>query len=214
MKLNDLTGRRFTRLLVLDRAENSKSGQPRWKCVCDCGKEKIVLGSCLVKGSTQSCRCLNAELTSVSNSTHGCCRLRGVTREYKAWKKAKERCFNPNNRQYRDYGARGITMCDAWKNDFAVFLKDMGACPSGLTIDRVLVNGDYQPGNCRWATDKQQARNRRSNLNVVINGVSRCLIEWSEISGVPYHTVYHRLTKLGWDPEMAIFSPVRYKKAA
>jgi hypothetical protein len=156
---HDLTGRTFGRLTVLDRAPNR--GQfVRWNCLCTCGITKPVDASELRKGSTKSCGCLQQEVAKQTQTTHGHSGS-NRTREYRSWEAAKQRCFNPNTSGYKNYGGRGITMCEAWALDFNVFLQDMGPRPEGHSLDRVDSNGNYEPSNCRWADVQTQNSNRR-----------------------------------------------------
>lgn len=135
-------------------------------------------------------------------------RLRGV------WQNMRQRCLNPNNRQYRDYGGRGITICDEWRDDYPCFrewaLKS--GYKQGLTIDRINNDGGYSPQNCRWATFKEQNRNKRTNLNITLNGETKCLIEWVEMFGLNYPLVQVRLKK-GWPVERALTEPPKRRKA-
>ena len=163
-KLLDLTGQRFGRLVVIQRAENTKGGKARWRCQCDCGQEIIVDGKHLRRGETQSCGCLQKEKTRKSHTTHGAT----DTRLYNIWDGMKSRCYNRNSSSYADYGGRGITVCEEWRNDFTTFQN--WALSHGyrddLTIDRINFNGNYEPSNCRWADWIVQANNRRPRKSV------------------------------------------------
>ncbi len=157
-KLIDLTGRRFGRLVVIERAENDKrGGKVRWACLCDCGTERIVRGALLRNGESQSCGCLHAEKNRDQLTTHG---MRSTT-TYQSWAGMKGRCLNPNHSDYKNYGGRGIRVCDRWL-DFSKFYADMKDRPEGLSLERINNNGDYEPLNVCWATKEQQMQNNRN----------------------------------------------------
>jgi hypothetical protein len=132
--------------------------------------------------------------------------------EYTIWQGMKARCFNTKTRPFAAYGARGITVCERWRNSFEAFFADMGSRPSPAhSLDRIDNDGNYEPGNCRWATQKQQTRNRRNNLLVTVDGVTRCASEWSERLGVDRNTVRDRI-KRGWLPDVAVTKPSRTRR--
>ncbi len=154
MKALDLTGKRFGRLLALWPTQGRASGSIVWEFECDCGK-RVKVGLPNLK-RTKSCGCLNQYLRIQRGTKHN-----GVGKpEYRSWACMRDRCLNPNHGHYHYYGGRGIKICDRW-SDFAKFLEDMGTRPVGTTLDRIDVNGNYEPGNCRWATHHEQQSNKR-----------------------------------------------------
>lgn len=162
----DLIGKKFGRLTVIKRsAKCIRSGM--WLCGCECGNWRIVRGSDLKSGNTRSCGCYRRELIRQRNRSrliHGCTpRASGPIPEYTAWANAKKRCFYFQHKYYKNYGGRGITMCKQWRNSFGAFFAYIGRRPPGLTLDRVNNDGNYEPGNIRWATRKQQQNNTRRN---------------------------------------------------
>lgn len=204
-KLIDLTGQRFGRLTVVERAENkmSPNGTQKacWLCQCECGNRTVVIGQELRNGKTTSCGCFLRECTTIKNTTHG----KRHTRLYNIWRGMLERCRNPNHKRYSRYGGRGITVCDRWQNDFQSFYD--WAMANGyqddLSIDRIYVNGNYEPSNCRWATTKEQNNNRSTNRIYQLGKDSKSLAEWCETYGVKYQLVFDRI-KLGWTLEEAL----------
>jgi len=203
-QLIDLTGRTFVRWKV--RGLSHKEGKTYyWNCVCDCGTERKVPGRDLTRKvkSSKSCGCLQSEENSERMKIHG---MSGHP-AYCSWQQARDRCRNPNNEEaWPMYGGRGIKFSEAW-NDFSAFWAEMGATwKKGLTLDRIDVNGNYEPGNCRWATAEEQASNRRDNRMVTAsNGEKTTLKRAAKIAGIPYATVQARV-RYGWD-EKDLFLP-------
>ena len=203
-----MTGQRFGKLLVMSRVPDTT--QAKWHCVCDCGHVSDVFGSNLRRGLTISCGCVMRMTAKLHSTTHGYgARRDGKTRrEYASWSAAKQRCHNPTNRQFPDYGARGIVMCDRWRDSFAAFIADMGPCPDGLMLDRVDNDGPYAPDNCRWVDRGVQNMNRRSCVFVEAFGRRQTLTEWSRECGIKDGRIAKRLAA-GWTPERALTHPVR-----
>ena len=189
-KALDLKGRRFERLTVtLKRTDvDLGDGSVVWECVCDCGSVTLVRAGKLSSGQTRSCGCLRKDLST----THG---LR-KSPEYIAWRNIKKRCYNPKHPQYADYGGRGITMCDEWKDSFETFYRDMGPRPSPeLSIERKNNNEGYSKTNCRWASRMEQANNRRSNLLYEFDGETKTLAEWCRELRLDYDSVRNGLRR-------------------
>ncbi len=195
MKKQDLTGLVFGRLVVVEQNGLTPSGKVRWLCRCKCGTDVSCSADNLRSSHTQSCGCIRDE-TLRNRATHG---MTGSA-EYGSWNGAWERTTNPRNKRFGYYGGRGIRVCDEWKS-FEVFLKDMGRKPTpGHWLDRIDNDGNYCASNCRWATPTQQARNRSITIRVPYQGRQITLGELSEISSIPYDTLYMRLHR-GRRPE-------------
>jgi len=188
----DLIGLTFGKLRVSKRHGTSKSKKALWKCECECGGFTIVTTQDLKSGHTKSCGCLSVEATKSRSLKHGL----STNNLFFAWNSMKERCFNPNNKSYANYGGRGIRVCEEWKEDFQTFYNYVSQLPhfgeEGYSLDRINNDGNYEPGNVKWSTHKEQCGNRRNNIRVEINGETHTLAEWSEISGVNYGTLYYR----------------------
>lgn len=206
-KFINLVGQKFHRLIVISRAENNKYNKIKWHCMCICGKKCIVIGSNLKNGFSRSCGCLRKEITKKRRIIHGCYK----TSEYRTWRHILSRCKNPNVSSYKNYGGRGIRVCQSWDSSFKAFLEDMGFKPTPRhTIERINNDGNYEPSNCRWLPQPQQAHNRRNNKNIIFNGKALCLTEWSRLLGGKDNLVSDRL-KLGWSEEQAVSTPIMKK---
>lgn len=201
--LIDLTGKRFGRLVVIQRAQNDKQRKPMWRCKCDCGNQIVVRGAALSQKHTVSCGCYCREI----HTSHGS----SETRLYHVWCSMKARCHNKNHTAYPDYGGRGITVCSEWL-DFACFKKwaestgyDESALQWIFTLDRIAVNAGYCPENCRWVGMAQQARNKWNNRILEYNGEKHTLSEWSNLSGVD-GLEWPWLTAAQWSRILSILS--------
>jgi len=209
----DLTGRRFGRLLVLERAGErfTAGGSKRklWKCQCDCGNTTVATTQDLRKGDTRSCGCLHLETLAEMQykSTHG----ESCTRLYRIWMAMRKRCNNPASQDYADYGGRGICVCSEWDSDYLSFREwaRTNGYNDTLSIDRVNVNGDYSPENCRWVDQKMQCNNRRNNIVIDLDGVQRTIAEWADITGLKYSTIYNRYVAYHWSAQKTLTTPPR-----
>lgn len=187
-----------------------------WKCICRCGVVKEVNGTNLRSGNSKSCGCLSIEKSKNNTFGNSSFNRHGAsgTRLYYEWTHIKARCYNINTRNYNDYGGRGIIMCDEWSHSFESF-RDW-ALANGytdeLTIDRIDVNGNYEPSNCRWATNQEQANNKRNNIVVEIDGERKTLKQWCDIYNKDYVRVHSRIKYSHWDIMDAIFLPKNSKK--
>lgn len=204
-KLTDMTDRVCGRLTVLYRSDVRIKGEWHWVCRCSCGAEKRATGSQLRSGLIKSCGCLQKETRSRVHKTHG----RSKSAAYKNWANMLSRCRNPKATQYKDYGARGITVCTRWYS-FENFLTDMGEPPLGCSIDRVNNNKGYCRSNCKWSTRIEQASNKRSTRRLTFAGVTQHLTAWARDLGVAHATLRERLDR-GWPIERALTTPGRGK---
>lgn len=199
-KFIDLTGKIFGRLTVLQRAEKKGKGA-YWECICECGRKRVVAGYHLRTGHTMSCGCLRKNVVT----THG----QWNSRVYRSWNKMLQRCTNPNDDRFADYGGRGITVCDRWRV-FENFHQDMGDRPQGMSLDRIDVDGDYCLSNCRWATPMQQSNNTRTNHILTYNGESHSIAEWSRRTSIHPATISRRIG-MGWDACDVLTKPLQKK---
>ncbi len=201
MRMLDLTGQRFGRLVVVELAARRPV---RWNCTCDCGNTSVVAANCLRSGNTKSCGCGQAKAGEENGwFRHGYCR----TPTYQSWCNAYQRCTNTNNQKWEQYGGRGIKICERWRS-FESFLADMGEKPRGATLDRIDVDGHYEPGNCRWATQYTQQNNRSNNRRVAYQGKLYSLTELAAAFGLPYFAVRSRIQR-GWTVAETIETPMR-----
>ena len=199
--LKDLVGERFGRLTVVKHAGRGRNHH-MWLCRCECGAERRVQALHLKSGHTRSCGCWSREQASATHRQHGLTR----SAVYKAWDHMKGRCLNNNDPEYRNYGARGITVCARWL-DFASFFQDMGHPQPGQSIERADNDAGYFPENCRWATQVEQARNRRTNRRITLDGTTLCLAEWAARKSMDPSTLWSRL-RAGWPLAKALSQPI------
>lgn len=187
-----LTGQTFNRLTVIEEDGRTPTGQVMWLCRCSCGTEKTIRSFDITSGQIQSCGCLRREVIAKQFSKHG----KSGTRVYASWLHIINRCTNSKNKDFHHYGGRGIQVCERWRNSFTAFFMDVGEPPTPKhTIDRINVNGDYEPSNCRWITQKEQTRNMRRNHILTWKDKTQCISAWVEELDVPKSVFYDRIKR-------------------
>lgn len=200
----DLTGQEFGYLSVIGFSRQDHKSHSFWMCKCVCGVEKEFRSNNLRRGLSQSCGCMKGAMITDSKIRHG---LAGA-RVYKCWAKMRQRCINPKDKRYDRYGGRGIKVCDRWQS-FENFYADMGEMPEKMTLDRIDVNGDYCPENCRWTDMTTQQRNKSNNNHITWNGETKLLCEWAETLGINQDTLGFRINSPKWTLERAMTQPLR-----
>lgn len=210
-KTSNLTSQRFGRLVAITATEKRVNSNVIWHCVCDCGKAAFSQATHLLSGRRVSCGCAKIAGTQIRKKQprHGHCIESKSTPTYRTWSGMQSRCFNKNVPGYKHYGGRGIIVCKRWQT-FENFLHDMGEKPAGLSIDRIDVNGNYEPANCRWATNKEQSQNKRNTRLVLNNGVFVMASDISKSLGGERHLVGERLAA-GWNHKDATTKPLMTK---
>ena len=214
----DLAGRAFGRLTAVEWADPAWAGarcRAKWVCRCSCGETKAVVAFALTGGTTISCGCVVREGLRRNRGPMRTVIAKPQTITYQSWHGMIQRCVNPRSTGYRYYGGRGITVCPRWRESFAAFLEDVGERPSrGHSIDRIDVNGHYEPANCRWATAVTQMRNTSRNRLLTMNGETMPLSAWAERVGVSASTLWNRSAD-GWSDERVLTTPVgKYTRRA
>ena len=208
--LIDMTGQKYGRLIVLERDLSRGKRPTMWKCKCDCGNIISTQASALRNGHTKSCGCYLKDRLSQKHTTHNM----SNHRLYRVWAQMKDRCFNPKSHNYMYYGERGITVCDEWKNSFESFYS--WAISSGykdnasrglFTLDRINVDGNYEPQNCRFVDTKVQSLNKRTNHFLTFNGETKPISVWADEVGILATTIDSRINKHGWSVEKALTTP-------
>lgn len=198
MKKIDLTGQVFGRLTVYGPAKKAGT-KTQWACICKCGVQAIVRSELLRSGRTQSCGCLRSEILSIIKTKHG----KSHSPEWVAYCGMMARCGNHKHDHFQYYGGRGIKVCARWQESFSNFYADMGSRPDGYSIDRMDVNGDYEPSNCEWIPAEKQAQNKRNNHKITKDGKTFVIAQWARFLGIPASTISHRL-KMGLQPVDAL----------
>lgn len=202
-KAHDLSGRVFGRLTAIARIPPYGNNKTLWECVCACGRKTRSAASNLKSGMSKSCGCISIEKKRARSREHP----PKPKSEYAAWRGMRRRCLSSSSASYHRYGGRGITICDRWRDSFDNFIADMGMKPSpGHSLDRVNNDGNYEPGNCRWATMTEQLRNTSTNRYITLNGETMPLSAWVERTGLPGGCIANRLDR-GWDVERALTTP-------
>lgn len=199
--VNDLTGKVYGRLHILGVDDNGKR-KTYYICQCECGNIKSIRADALTSGATCSCGCRKTEQDKINLTKAHKHKMSG-SRLYQIWQGMKDRCYDKTNSRYKDYGGRGIFVCDEWKKDFESFYKWSieNGYNDNLSIDRKNNNKEYAPYNCRWANEKEQSNNRRSNINITIGNETKTLMQWCEVFKMPYKTVYARIKR---EPDIII----------
>lgn len=200
MRYKSLVGKRYTRLIVIQENGRNKHGNVMWLCQCDCGNQLVVSTNSLNRGNTRSCGCLHRDYLNnprPNSMKHGCCN----TRLYTIWRDMKLRCYNASQVGYKNYGGRGIVVCNGWLNSFENFYNWAinNGYKDNLTLDRIDNDGNYEPDNCRWITNLEQSNHKRNNKYVTYNGETKTIAEWSRELSISYHLIWNRL-KNGWLP--------------
>lgn len=193
----DLKGKKMGRLTPIQEAGSTKDKKIKWLCLCDCGNTVVVIGKELKSGGTKSCGCLRREVCKLNAVIiHGDAVGGKITPEYLAWINMKCRCYDENDDSYKNYGERGIIVCDRWLNSYKNFLEDMGRRPSNLhSLERKDNDGIYEPSNCKWATQGVQSRNRRTNVWLEHDGQRMILLDWAHKWGIKYQVIERMLKK-------------------
>lgn len=210
MRAIDLIGKKFGKLVVLSYVGVNQNKKRTWLCECECGNTKVVRGNDLQTGNTQSCGCIHSNQVAERMRKTRIYKERNITktRFYSIWHGMIRRCHNPNYREFKYYGGRGIKVCDKWRK-FKNFYDDMlGTYNDTLTIERLDVNGDYCKENCVWATCEEQANNRRGNVFITVDGVTDTVSRTCKRYNVNYPTISARIRN-GWEPEKAIKTPIK-----
>jgi hypothetical protein len=206
-----LLGLAFGYLTVIeDLHRSSRHGKRLWRCRCSCGSLVEVDTGALTSGNTKSCGCYNSQLTTLRNLKHGCSRRGRVSKEYMIWAAIIGRCQRRSYKRFRDYGGRGIKVCERWSSSFENFFEDMGECPEDKkSIGRVDNDGDYCPENCRWEDDIEQANNKRNTVFLSYGGRTQGISQWARELGCSQGALWQRKNTLGWSDEKIICTPVR-----
>lgn len=212
----DMTGQKIGRLTFLPMFRKNRCKRIEWLCECDCGNIYWAIGTTIRYGLVQSCGCWKSEVTVKRNLTHGMTFRGKTSKEYMIWACIVQRCTNPKNKRYPSYGGRGIKMCERWRHSPSLFVEDMGPRPSERhSVERIDNDGNYEPSNCKWADDYEQANNSRQNVFMTFNGKTQTVAEWSREQfvaeqGITMFRIRGRLA-WGWTDEEALTVPLPRK---
>lgn len=205
-KFIDLTGQKFGNLTAVKRLENNRHKCAMWECRCSCGKTAICTTGHLRSGHSKTCGCLKKEILTLRNVSHD----KSKTPEYRTWYHMIQRCTNPNDKDFKHYGGRGIAVCPEWRSSFQAFYEYIGTRPTPQhSIDRIDNNIGYRPGNIKWATTTCQGNNRRTNRIVAYKGKAMNLTQWASEYGMSSRIIYQRVAILGWPIEKALTKPIQ-----
>ena len=198
-------GNKYGRLTIIKQTEDKRY----YECLCECGNHKVARLWNLKSGDTKSCGCYLKEIRKTLNRKHG---MKG-TKIYRTWQSMKRRCYNINDNNYKHYGKRKIVVCDEWKNDFMSFYNwaMTNGYDDSLTLDRIDVDGNYEPNNCRWVDQKTQQNNKRNNCYIEYKGMKKTLSEWADYYNLSYRCVKGRHL-LGWDIKRIVETPIKKRK--
>ena len=211
MGIKNLKNKTFGRLKVIEMTDKRRHGSVVWKCLCECGNIIEVTTNCLTRWKTKSCGCYciatRKENCAKTFTTHG----QSKSKLYHVWQGIKRRCYSLNSKAYKDYGGRGIIVCDSWKTNFQNFQTWAmnNGYKEGLTIERINVNGNYEPNNCTWIPLKKQNMNRRTTHYLTYNGETLSITEWARITGIPRKTISQRINNYHWTVEKALTTKVK-----
>lgn len=206
-KYNHLIGKKFNRLTILFFVVK-RVNIPHYQCKCDCGKETLVSIYEIINNKTKSCGCLLEENQKRGNLIHGEAKRGNWKKEFRVWVNIRQRCYNTNCKAYKNYGGRGIIVCERWMISFQDFLQDIGRAPSpDHSLERIDNDGNYEPGNCKWVTRKEQNNNTRRNFFIEYMGRTQTCAQWCEELGLNYDRVHQRIRRWGYSVDKAFTKP-------
>lgn len=209
--IKDITGQRFDKLIAKSFSHLDNQNASIWLFECECGTSKLIRAKDVKAGKISSCGCKKIEMVRAKNYKHGNAERDKTTPTYNSWRGMIERCTNPSNISYKNYGGKGIKVYQSWLV-FENFLSDMGEAPAGMTIERISIEGNYEPNNCKWASRHEQSRNHSRNVNITCYGRTQCLQDWANEVGINSWTIHCRVFKRNWSVKKALETPTKGKK--